>query len=132
MNITRRQRVDLHPAERLLERMGWAVERADIGLTQHRIVIVLQRRDGLVVSFDARGQDASLSRDMVIYHEAGRGTWEHVFLGRSTWRGANSDAIRGHLRRLAHYIADNAMTPHPRLEGRAVIRALIATQEDMT
>ena len=120
------------PAGLLLERMGWSVERADVNMMQQRGVIVLKRRDGLVVCFDARGQDASLSRDMAIYHEVGRGAWEYVFLGRTTWRGTSSDSIRGHLRRLAHYIADNATIPHPRLEGRTVIRALLANQEDAT
>jgi len=119
-------------AELLLERMGWAVSRADVDLTNGHVVIVLQRRDGLVVSFDARGQDASLSRDLRTWQDSPQrygGRWESTFLGRATWKGASSDAIRGHLRRLAHYIADNAITPHPRLDGRVVIRALLATQE---
>lgn len=117
-------------AEILLERMGWAVDRVDLDLVQGRAVLVFKRRDGLVLSFDARGGDASLSRDMAILCEARSGpVWEYIFLGRTHWKGRSSDAMRGHLKRLAHYLADNALTPCTRLESKIAIRALMTASE---
>lgn len=118
--------------EPILERMGWTVDRADIDLVQGRAVLVFRRNDGLLVSFDARGQDASLSRELRTWQDSPQrygGRWASDFLGRAYWKGHSSDAIRGHLKRLAHYLADNAITPCARLEGKTVIRALMTASE---
>lgn len=133
IQVRHRARQDVaRQADLLLERMGWAVDRADINLVQGRAVLVFKRHDGLLLSFDARGQDASLSRELRTWQDSPQrygGRWESVFLGRSQWRGHSSDAIRGHLKRLAHYLADNAMSPSTRLEGRTAIIALMTAAE---
>lgn len=133
MQVRHHTRQDVaRQAELLLERLGWAVDRADLDLVQGRAVLVFKRRDGLWLSFDARGGDASLSRELRTWQDSPQrygGRWESVFLGRVHWRGRSSDAIRGHLKRLAHYLADNALNPCTRLEGRTAIIALMTASE---
>lgn len=119
----------LTAAQVALEQLGWTVERADLDLEAGRALVTLKRRDGLIVSLDASHKRASLTRESMTFCEAptpGQGRWRCELIGRDKWQ---TDGARAAMRALAHYIADNAMSATPRIDGRRAVAALIQASD---
>lgn len=115
-----------------LERMGWQMLAVDVDMVAETARIEVKRRDGLLVTLDARIGSASITREMmrtettIVGRRGDRFLAERLryeFLGRQRYTGVRS-ATRG----LCYYLAENATTTAlSAYDVRNLFRYLLAT-----
>ena len=107
--------------------MGWEVHALELDLVRGRGRLELCRRDGRLVTLDAQGGRATITREhlfesvAVVGRRGDRIPVRRVgarFLGRSHHEG-----VRSGLKALAHYVADNSSTE--RLQARNLFRLIM-------
>lgn len=111
-----------------LEAIGWDLLSVEVDLVAETARIELRSGD-LAVLFDARNGRASITRDRIVpqLHRIGRKgditvveRLHPIFIGRQRCGG-----LRGGLRTLSHYVADNAPVAIGHDKARDIFRPLL-------